>query len=90
MGKRAPANRVDPEDKDEDEDDCLFVLDQAGIIVQTPIWRLIWTGGGAGDGGESGGVLQLENLEQLLCGGIVMTSLMGGPLDQTNRQTNKV
>ena len=33
MGKRAPANRVDPEDKDEDEDDGLLVLDQAGGIV---------------------------------------------------------
>ena len=62
MEKKAPANWVDPEDKDEDEDDGLLVLDQA---AGAPIWTA------AGDSG--GGVSQLENLEHLLCGGLVIT-----------------
>ena len=64
MEKKAPANWVDPEDKDEDEDDGLLVLDQASVAP-------IWTGGGGG-GGDAG-VFQLENLEHLLCGGLVIT-----------------
>ena len=60
-----PADGVDPEDEDEDENDRLLVLDQpaaTGIVVVANIW----TGGGAGD--CCAGVFQLENLEQLLCG----------------------
>ena len=70
MGKRAPANRVDPEDKDEDEDDGLLVLDQAAVAP-------IRTAGGD-SGGQAAGVSQLENLQHLLCGGIVMAYFMGG------------
>ena len=67
-GKEVPANGVDPEDEDEDEDDRLLVPDQAGGIV-APIWRKIWTAAAAvADADAAAGVLQLENLEQLLCG----------------------
>ena len=70
MVKKAPANRVDPEDKDEDEDDGLLVLDQAAVA---PIWTAAGDSGGGGGGGQAAGVSQLENLEHLLCGGLVIT-----------------
>ena len=69
----SPANGVDPEDEDEDEDDRLLVPDQTGGIVVVPIWREIWAvaadaGAGGGAGAGQADVLQLEDLEQLLCG----------------------
>ena len=59
----APSDGVDPKDEDEDEDDRLLVLDQPTTVA------VLWVIGGAGaGGGQAGGVLQLENLEQLLWG----------------------
>ena len=60
-GKYAPANRVDPEDKDENKNDRLLVLDKSNIVVDHNWWLALQNGGGVGDAS----VLELQYLEQL-------------------------
>ena len=85
MSVNSPADGVDPEDEDEDEDDRFLVPDQAGGIVVAPIWRKIWAAAAADSaaGGGQAGVLQLENLEQLLCG-ILLWDHISGWMNQKN------
>ena len=64
LDKYAPANRVDPEDKDENKNDRLLVLDKSNIVVDPNWWLALQDGGRVGDAR----VLQLQNLEQLFWG----------------------
>ena len=64
LEKYAPANRVDPEDKDENKNDRLLVLDKPNIVVDHNWWLALQNGGRVGDAR----VLELQNLEQLFWG----------------------